>query len=393
MLEPKQQLKAFLADKTEPMLELIIAAANINSGSDNASGIAEVATLFKREFSSLTAVSRSVPLRSESPTNDCSEIFEINPNATRRVLMLGHLDTVFPSDHPFNTCSRQGDRLRGPGVADMKGGIVVMLMALKALLKCELLPDLGITVVLTPDEEIGSPRSRDSLRSMAQKHVCGLVFEPALEDGTLAGARKGSGNFQISVKGRSAHAGREFFNGINAVTGAASLAGVLASLSDVQSNTSVNIAKITGGSAINVVPDTATIHFNVRVEDHQRMAEMERAIRALLEQFNSQGPCSFTLEGDFHRPPKVIDGAHRKLFSLLEACGNALNQTVKFRATGGCCDGNNLAAAGLPNIDTLGVLGGGIHSENEFLLIDSLVERALLTAFFITQLPSVMEKP
>ncbi|WP_019606253.1 hydrolase [Teredinibacter turnerae] len=393
MLEPKQQLKAFLTDKTEPMLELIIAAANINSGSENASGIAKVATLFQREFSSLTAVSRSLPLRSESPANDCAEIFEINPNATRRVLMLGHLDTVFPSDHHFNTCWRQGDRLRGPGVADMKGGIVVMLMALKALLKCELLPNLGVTVVLTPDEEIGSPRSRDLLRSMAQIHDCGLVFEPALEDGTLAGARKGSGNFQISVKGRSAHAGREFFKGINAVTGAASLAGALASLSDVQSNTSVNIAKITGGSAINVVPDTATIHFNVRVEDHQRMTDMERAIRALLEQFNSQGPCSFTLEGDFHRPPKVIDGAHQKLFSLLEACGDALNQTVKFRATGGCCDGNNLAAAGLPNIDTLGVLGGGIHSENEFLLIDSLVERTLLTAFFITQLPSVMEKP
>lgn len=387
----RQLLQRYLTDKTPPMLELTQATAVLNSGSTNPDGVAAVARQFIAAF---TPWSDSHYVRRLSDTGNIyphAHQFDINPQALKRVLLVGHLDTVFAPDGGFDRCWREGDCLRGPGVADMKGGIVVMLMALQALRETNLLGDLGITVVLTPDEEIGSPYSRKLLNELAPNYMCGLVFEPALEDGTLAGARKGSGNFKVLVSGRSVHAGREFFNGINAVAGAAQLAAELAGLSNAKQGTSVNIAQIEGGAAINVVPDSAIIHFNVRVNNSEALAVIQLQLKQVIAKYNAQQACEFSLQGEFHRPPKNIDTAHQALFDLLTSCGDALQQPVQFRATGGCCDGNNLAAAGLPNIDTMGVCGGGIHSEREFLLIESFTARAALTALFLSQLNSLTE--
>lgn len=381
------QLRHLLHQHAEQMLALTIAAADINSGSRNHAGIQAVDALFRAEFSRLPCQFQHIPL-GDSKAQTAS-VFRYNAEAETRVLLLGHLDTVFPAESSFQHCWREQDRLRGPGVADMKGGVVIMLYALRALLELSRPESLGFTVVLTPDEEIGSPVSRPLLAQLAAQHDWGLVFEPSLENGSFAGDRKGSGNFSIQVGGRSVHAGRNFFNGHNAVVAAAELATEIAQLSDQSLGISVNVARIDGGSATNVVPDSATLELNIRVPSADLANSVHNQLQNLVTEYNRHSPCSFILSGEFHRPPKILDSQHLQLYELLRYCGAQFNQPVEITPTGGCCDGNNLSAAGLANIDTLGPRGGGIHSDREFLIIDSFVERAALTALLISELPSI----
>ncbi len=192
---------------------------------------------------------------------DCLKI-TARPDAPIQVVLTGHYDTVFPADSPFQTVTTRADgALNGPGLADMKGGISVLLGALDAF---EAHPDkdrVGWTVLLSPDEEIGSPASAPLLAELGARGHLGLTYEPALADGTLAGARKGSGNWHLIVTGKAAHAGRAFEEGRNAVAGAAILAAALHGLNGQREGVSVNVAKISGGGALNVVADNAVVRF------------------------------------------------------------------------------------------------------------------------------------
>lgn len=324
----------------------------------------------------------------QQPIGDMIRI-TLRPDAKHQVLLCGHMDTVFPIDSSFQACRfLDNNTLNGPGVADMKGGIIVILTALQALERSPWAQDIGWEVLINADEETGSHGSAAQLQRSAKNADIGLVYEPALADGTLAGERKGSGNFSVIVRGRAAHAGREHHLGRNAIAALASAVSHIDGLNSARAGITVNVGQIQGGGALNAVPDLAICGFNVRVGDEQDETWTLQALESIVEQTNQLDGISAKLHGGFTRKTKPITSEVAALFELLRACGKELNINVRHKPTGGCCDGNNLAAAGLPNVDTLGVRGGEIHSNQEYLIVDSLAERAKLSALLLMKLAS-----
>ena len=373
------------------MLDRTLAWSAINSGSRNLGGLAAMADALTPELTAFGPVERVAATPATTIAADGTVVplahgdnlhLIVRPDAATRVLLTGHMDTVFAADHPFQTTRwRDDNTLNGPGVADMKGGIAVMLAALDAVLASPFGERLGVEVVLNADEEVSSPGSRALLAAAAGRCHLGLTYEPALPDGTLAGARAGSGNFSAVVRGRAAHAGRDPEAGRNAVVAAADLALRLAALA--RRGLSVNPAKIDGGGPNNIVPDAAVLRFNVRPATLADQAAVEAAIAAAVAAVAAAHEVSITLDGGFARPPKPLDANQRRAFDLVRGCGAALGLPVGWRDTGGVCDGNNLAATGLAVVDTMGVRGGAIHSADEFVLVDSFAERARLSALVL----------
>ena len=374
------------------MLAQIEAWATINSGSRNLAGLARMADVLAAAFSPLggklhrVAAAPASQMGSdgrESPQAHGDNLHIIKrPQAPVRVLLTGHMDTVFGADHPFQACRwLDGDTLNGPGVADMKGGIAVMLAALSVLEASPFAEQLGWEVVLNSDEEVSSPGSAPLLDAAARRCHLGLTFEPALPDGTLAGGRAGSGNFSAAIHGRAAHAGRNPRDGRNALLAAADLALRLAALAG--DDLSVNPAKIDGGGPNNIVPDMAVLRWNMRPRSAQAQARAEAGINAAVADVALAHDVHVHVHGRFARPPKPMDAHQQRLFDLVKSCGAALGLGLSWRDTGGVCDGNNIAATGISVVDTLGPRGGAIHSADEFLCADSLVERAKLAALVL----------
>ena len=372
--------------------------ANVNSGSRNAPGLARMLDLLETAAAPLAAHVARLPTAGSTNVGDDGLVREEahadalrirqRPDAPVQVVMTGHYDTVFPADSAFQSVTTRPDgALNGPGVADMKGGISVMLAAREAF---ETRPDrdrVGWTVLLSPDEEIGSPASAPLLAELGARGHVGMTYEPALADGTLAGARKGSGNYHLIVTGKAAHAGRAFEEGANAVAGAAIVAARLHSLNGQREGVTVNVARIAGGGPLNVVADNAVVRFNVRVPDAQASAWISETVRRIADEPPFPG-LTMDLHGGMTRPPKPMDAGQTALFEAVRETGALLGQTIAWKPSGGVCEGNNLHAAGLPNIDTLGVLGGDIHSDQEFAWPASFVERGQLSALILCKIAS-----
>lgn len=377
------------------MLQQVKTWAAINSGSGNLAGLAQTAALLSDAFSVLPGEVRLVDgapveaVRADGSIDTIARgqhlVVSVRPEADLRLLLTGHMDTVFPADHGFQTLGwLDTGVLNGPGVADMKGGIAVMLAALRAVETSPVATTIGYDVLINSDEEVGSGSSAVLIAGLAAGKVAALTYEPALPDGTLAGERGGSGNFSIIVAGRSAHAGRNPHEGRNALVAAADIAVRLKALT--RDGLSVNPAKIDGGSANNVVPDHAILRVNFRPQSLEMQAFADASLRQIGDAIARAHEVSVHVHGSFGRPPKPIDPGAQKLFGLVKDCGAALGLEIGWRGTGGVCDGNNIAACGVPVVDTMGVRGGAIHSADEFLITDSLAERARLSALTILRL-------
>ena len=219
MLAAEPQLK-WLAGQHDRMVDLLIRWANINSGSGNVAGLERMLSELTNAFAPLDGSVEILELQPHKTVNLEGRIVEMplgeavfvrkRPRAPVKVFLCIHMDTVYPADHPFQTCTRiDENRLQGPGVADAKGGILIMLKALEALERSRWAERIGWEVLVSPDEELGSPGSAPILADAATRNHVGLIFEPALPVGSVVGARKGSGNFVAVVRGRSAHAGRD----------------------------------------------------------------------------------------------------------------------------------------------------------------------------------------
>lgn len=399
ILEADQAVLDHVSARADALVDRAVAWAEVNSGSRNAAGLNQVLDLLDAQARTLpaVAVARIATQASTTVADDGSvrtqahaDALKITarPDAPIQVVLTGHYDTVFPAESPFQRVVTRADgALNGPGIADMKGGISVLLGALEAF---ETHPDrhrVGWTVLLSPDEEIGSPASAPLLAELGARGHVGLTYEPSLPDGTLAGARKGSGNFHLIVTGRAAHAGRAFDEGRNAVAGAAIIAAALHALNGQREGVSVNVAKISGGGPLNVVADNAVVRWNVRVPDQAAADWIMDRIDALASIPPFEG-LSLHLHGGFTRPPKPMDAAQTELFEAVRRAGILLNQSIAWKSSGGVCEGNNLHAAGLPNIDTLGVVGGDIHSDQEYAWPASFAERARLSALILCKIAS-----
>ncbi len=306
--------------------------------------------------------------------------WDYQPQASRRVLLMIHYDTVFGALHEFQSCEMLSSTLlRGPGVADAKGGIIVLRYALQALLKFGLAAELGWTVLLNPDEEVGSHSSVALMHELAPQFDFGLLFEPALPSGALISHRKGSGNFSITVRGQAAHAGRYFERGRNAIAELSRIVSALDALNGQRVDTTINVGFVSGGGPVNVVPDRATVKLNVRAPDKESALWFEEQLSKIARSSSERDGFSCEVQGAFTSPPKCIDAAQTELMRVIETCSTTLGlPPVQWQSTGGVCDGNKLAAAGLPNIDTLGPRGDGLHSDQECVQVESLVEKAKL---------------
>ena len=379
----------------EPMLEQTERWALINSGSANLAGLEQVAGELADAFAPLPGtLTLEDPMPGEivEPDGAITERrtgqnlhLVVRPEAPTQVLLTGHMDTVFSETHPFQTLTWLDDNtLNGPGVTDMKGCIALMLSALKALETSAFAPQIGYEVVINSDEEIGSPGSAALLARAAKGKLAALTYEPALPDGTLAGARGGSGNWSIIVTGKSAHAGRNPEEGRNALLAAAELA--LRLEAAIGPGLKVNPAKLEGGGANNVVPDHALLRVNMRPETTEDQARAQRLLDEAVADISARREVDIHVHGGFGRPPKPVDEEAAKLFGLVKECGADLGLKIAWKSTGGVCDGNNIAACGVPVVDTMGVRGGAIHSPQEFLLVDSLAERAQLSALVLLRL-------
>jgi glutamate carboxypeptidase len=382
--------------QAEPMLDQVLAWSAVNSGSRNLPGLAAMAGLLGDAFADLPGeIGLLDPARVEA-VDAAGKTIEIEhghnlrltvrPEAPVQLLFTGHMDTVFAVDHPFQETRWLDDGvINGPGTADMKGGVAVMLAALKAVEASDSASRIGYDVVINSDEEVGSLGSAPLIAEAARGKRAALTYEPsALPDGTLAGARPGSGNFAITIHGRSAHAGRNPDDGRNALLAAADLALRFEAMR--KAGLSVNPAKIDGGSPSNVVPDLAVLRVNLRPATPELEAEANEMIAQAVAAVSAERDVQIQLHGGFARPPKPMTPDMEALFGLVRQAGADLGQSIGWQPTGGVCDGNNIAACGVPVVDTMGVRGGKIHSMEEFLIVESLKERAALSALTILRL-------
>ena len=378
-----------------PMLAQTEQWVAINSGTRNLAGLRQTAGMLADAFAVLPgdlSLIEPDPVESVSPAGQVGFIehgqhlhLKVRPDAPLQLLFTGHMDTVYSADHPFQTARWLPDgTLNGPGAADMKGGLAVMLAALQAVEASPAAPRIGYDLVINADEETGSLSSSALIARAARGKHAAFTYEPALPDGTLAGARGGTGNFSLVVRGRSAHAGRNPEEGRNALVAVADLAVRLAAAGTPA--LSVNPARIDGGGPNNVVPDLAILRVNFRPREQDAIDHAGAEIQAIVASVSREHGVEVEVHGSFNRPPKPLDPQSLALFHLVREAGAALGMAIGWKATGGVCDGNNIAACGVPVIDTMGARGGAIHSMEEFLIPESLAERAALSALSILRL-------
>lgn len=399
---------AWLDSQHDAMRKLLVEWAEINSYTHNLPGIETLAGRVEQEFASLGGQSSRLELAPFETIDSVGKVvrsplarglrFVKRPQAPVRVLLCIHLDTVYPENVEFKVRNSEWidpqsalriPHLVGPGVVDAKGGLAVMLFALRAFEQSPLASRLGWEVILNTDEEIGSPGSAQLLTDAAKRNHYGLVFEPSLPDGSIVGPRKGSGNFTFIVRGKSAHAGRDFHLGHSAIVALAELISKVDAIQARMSGVTINCGKIEGGGPLNVVPDLAIGRFNVRVTQRSEQQELEQAFAAVAGEMGKRDGITVELHGGFHSPPKPVDPRSAKLIELVQQYGREMGLELAIKPSGGTCDGNRLADAGLAVVDTLGPTGGGLHSETEYVVLPSLVERAKLTARLLMKLAEI----
>jgi len=302
---------------------------------------------------------------------------------SKGVMLLGHFDTVWPvGTLERMPLKRDGDRLHGPGTFDMKAGIALAMSAIAAL-DATKTPRPPITMVWTTDEEIGSTTSRELVEREARNALAVLVLEPALPGGALKTARKGCGEFHLTVHGIAAHAGLDPGKGASAIHELAAQIATIERLQDLARGISVNVGIVSGGSRANVVAEEARAVIDARSPTRAGADTVEAAIRGL---HPTRPGTRLTVEGGFDRPPMERSQAIAGLFARASAVAAALGIELREGSAGGGSDGNFTAALGVPTLDGLGAVGDGAHAAHEHVDIPSLAWRAALLAGIITSM-------
>lgn len=385
-----------VTDLKNDMQQRTLEWARINTGSWNKEGLELLAPKLVEAFSALDAKATAthpdafekVGNNGEVESFDTGPIIEVvaRPEADVQVIMSGHYDTVFPQNTFTEITDIGNDRLNGPGLADMKGGLSVMLGALQAFEAGPLKEKLGYRIVMTPDEETGNFASAPFLAAAAKSGaLVGMTYEPCMDTGAMSGGRKGSAVFDVILRGKSAHAGRAKEEGRSALEAAAHMVVALEALNGQYEGVTFNVGAIDGGGAVNIVPDLAIVRFGARAPDAEAAEWATQQVKDLLKAATDRDGISGHMHGGFYRPPKPRNAAQQKLFDAVTDTGKAIGLELEFVDTGGVCEGNNIFAAGVPNVDTLGVMGGRIHSSEEYVVMSSFVERAQLSALLLNR--------
>jgi len=376
---------AALPARADELRALLIAWCEQNSGSDNFPGLAAMLALLRPAFATLPGAVEAVDLVG-TPARALR--VRVRPTAPLQLCISGHSDTVYSVDHPFQRCTQlDATTLNGPGVADMKGGLIVMLAALQAFEGTPAAATVGYEIILSPDEEIGTHGTAPVLAAAAPRHRFGLVFEPARPDGSLVRTRMGTGAVIATCQGRAAHAAKAD-DGRNAIAALAEFLVAAHRLPAELPGVLVNIGNIRGGGpATNIVPAFAESELDVRVSRPGDVAALLTRLEQIAAPINAREGFRLDLTPSFNRPPKGTGPAEAAAFTALQIAGRDLGlDPFTWVDTGGGSDGNLLFAAGLPNLDGLGPLGDYLHSDRERVDLPSLVTRAQLAALFLHRL-------
>jgi glutamate carboxypeptidase len=365
---------AYLTGQQEEMVEALRTVASYESPSREKALLDELAAYLAAQFSGLGA---EVEMMEQAEGgNHLRASWGEGPG---QVLVLGHMDTVWPRGEigrrPFRV---EGGKAYGPGVYDMKGGLVQSLFALKAIVASGRKPPRKIVFLCTSDEEIGSKTSRSLIEAEAGKSAFVLVTEPAAgAQGAVKVSRSGWGMYDVKVTGRSAHAGGDHRNGINAVEELAHQILKLQAMTDYLVGTTVSVGETRGGSGYNVVPDLATAKVDLRARTEKELAAAHAQIMGLTPFLKGAG---VEVAGGINRQPMQATPANTRLYQRARSFARELGFELAAAHAGGVSDGNLTSALGIATLDGLGAVGDGAHAVHEYLCLDALAPRAALLA-------------
>lgn len=374
-------LLGYCSSQRDWLLEFIEALVAIESPSDDLQAVnrcgAELATR-------LTALGATITRATPSTAGD--HLRASFGTGARQVLLLGHFDTVWPVGQIQRMpLKRDGGRLHGPGVFDMKAGVGLATLATRALLEQGALDRTRIVMLWTTDEEIGSTTSRALIEAEAVKSEAALVLEPSLPGGALKTSRKGVGQFELVVTGIAAHAGLDPGKGVSAIHELARQVLEIEKLQHLDRGITVNVGVARGGSRANVVAAEARATVDARAVTIADAREIERAMRALRPHLKGAG---LQVHGGFDRPPLERSPGVVKLYELARDVAREMGSELAEGSAGGGSDGNFTAALGVPTLDGLGAVGDGAHALHEHVVIGALAPRAALIAGLLGRLCS-----
>jgi len=379
------QIRQFVNQRNPEALDLLKRIVEIESPTSHPDGVNQVGEELVDRITPLGFEVQRVP----SSIYGDHILSEITISGTPRILFYGHMDTVYPvgSSWPFRI---QGKRAYGPGVIDMKSGLLTLIFALEALKETGGIP-LSVRAFFNSDEEPGSPDSKAHIPDLIKGTDYACVMEPAEPDGIIINRRKGIGRYFLTVRGKAAHSGQQPESGINANREMAHLIIAAENLTDNEVGTTIIAGKFHGGTASHIVSDYAHAEIDARAWDKEELERIEKGMFAL-EKSNRVIGTKIEVSGGFHRAPMFqLPGAHI-LQEALAIAGEINHFDIKFGGSGAASDGNNLVAAGVPTIDGLGPVGGRAHSGDEYMEVQSFSERTILLATFLVVMAEKWER-
>ena len=381
---------AALPARTAELGALLERWANINSGSGHAAGLARMADTLRADFSHAFPAATIEEINTDAPGFNPSGSralrIRLRPAAPTQVFLCGHYDTVYEADDAFQVCRwLDGTTLNGPGVADMKGGLVTILAALQAFEATPHAASVGWEVLLTPDEETGSHGTAHLFRGAARDHQFGFVFEPGRPNGNIIHSRKGTGGLVATCHGRAAHAAKVPNDGRSAILALAEFLLDAAKIPSEMPDVMVNVGNIRGGTAAtNVVPHFAESEIDIRITKIADSEPLLARFQALADRINTRDGIKLTLKGGFNRPPKECLPAEEAVFPEWQRAARDVGvPEFTWVHGGGGSDGNFLTAGGLPNLDGIGPIGDNLHSDREFCRVETIAPRAQIVALFL----------
>ena len=368
----ENMLDSYLAD-----LKTIV---NIDSGTFTKSGIDRVGAYLQERFTDF-GFSTSFDRQTQYGDHLVATHRGSNPNGPR-LLFIGHIDTVFSEGEaerrPFNITRSNGKTIAtGPGVLDMKSGVLIGMYSLHLLIQAQEAAYQSVTFICNSDEEVGSPSSRPLIQELARQADAVLVFEPGRAEGTVVSSRRGCGQYRVEVHGLSAHAGVEPQRGRNAILELSYQVQKMQALNGTVAGTTLSVGIIHGGERTNVVPDYAYCEMDVRANDQKAARALEAAMRQVTTQHKLQG-MTITLSGSMLCQPFERNQANERMVRLIKEAGSTLGLKIQDVGSGGASDANTTAAMGVPTLDGLGAGGGLAHNPGEYIELDYLPTRIAL---------------
>ncbi len=371
--EGRIRMRDYIVSRYDQFIKDLETIVNIDSGSLYAAGIEKIAAFFQKRFSQLNWETKIYSFADgKAPCLEAANTIPAAADTIFDFFFIGHMDTVFlegeVQKRPFSIDDHQA---KGPGVCDMKGGLVAVLHVVETLQHFALADKLSFCVGFNSDEEIGSKASREWLETSAKKSKCVFVFEPCRVGGQRVLQRKGGGVYDIICHGKAAHAGVEPEKGVNAVLELAHQILDISSFAAPKLGTTVSVDVIEGGTKANVIPDYARAVVDARVANASEKKRIETCFQQIAQSTHVRG-ARLEVRGGINRPPMVPSEITLGLWEQIVEIGTRLGQEMKVIATGGGSDGNFTSALGIPTIDGLGPRGGNVHSQEEFLDLESV---------------------